>query len=841
MFRYDKRKLKRLTLELGLKVFTRLDDQAIDDTCFKVMDNWRALIEDAEAVDLLLWIGDGDEVFNWKGNLDDPIRWNDTVGFNCLDYGAYPRSRHYTTWRARRYMEKPPSFTYRDISRIIQALKSSCKKMYDKPLTVGETIDAGPEFVESRFKFERHPELLKGGPKSEFPYSLAFLCCYAEMKADNFPYVTFPEGLPDGTPFGAFLGRQFKSMADALGFDWLWLSNGFGLTHYAWSYLGEVFDGNSYRPDRAPESIRQFESFWKAFRTESPDRPIEIRGTNFSIGMDATAHGIDIRDIYRTGGLTLPSPNPPWGSNNLGLEMVSQMSRISSTPTRAIPLRYYVCDNWMAVVPWWDYYNREPFDIYCPMSISRLNEQGQTETTTDLKLFTINTGFGELSKTQALEIIPHLRRSFDMAPDEAGPLIWVYPFSEYQDELHKGDGARIEKSFFEDWYIARAVAAGLPLNTVITTDNFARLMIDNPKALEGRTLIIPAPAADWPYADSLLRFVKSGGQVIIYGSPADSPPAVRKLLNLSLADPIEGDLPVSVKMEADLFDSAPKGRRLRHLGHNSDGGLREIIAQTDDAATDLRITAGSGRKKRAYALVRTLRSWKGGRVGWIRGSLPFDTRNSTLEPAMFDGAKFEDAALWLRYLLSDFALHLRQRRSTATTRPVNLFISRSRGSFFFNGHTPESVVSLKLRMAWGAPIICERQTYVQDSTAEYCFDRSFHFECQTFVSQKQRSLVSHKEQRTVQTQMRHFQVGGLKEATVTLFVPQQALREGRLELRKVIPYVINDPTSGSNVRLKGVKYDKNGFPIEPLLKYKVDPKSGGVVVKNITGTLDVIY
>ncbi len=840
MFRYHHRKLQRLTLELGLKAFKKLDDKSIEETCHRVLDNWRALIEDAQSVDLLLWIGDGDEVFNWRGRMEDQITWNDTIGFNCQKYGAYPHSRHYQAWPPRPYMQNPPKVTYNHIKTIIAALKSTCQAMYGKPLLVGETIDAGPEFVESQFKFERHPELLKGGPKSQLPYSLAFLCCYARMKADGYPYATFPDGLPEGTPFGTFLGRQFKSMADAVGFDWLWLSNGFGLTHYAWSYLGEVFDGTQYRPHLAPESIKQFASFWQTFRQESPDRPIEIRGTNFSIGMDATAHGIDIREIYRIGNLHLPSPNPPWGSNNLGLEMAAHMSRISFSPSRAIPLRYYVCDNWFAVVPWWDYYNREPFDIYCPMSAARLNELGQAETPTDLKLFTINTGFGELSRTQALEITPHLRRAFDMAPDEAGPLVWVYPFSEYQDELHKTDGC-IHKSFFGDWYIARAITAGLPLNTVVTTDNFAKLMADNPDIFKGRTLIIPAPAGDWPYVAKLISFIRSGGKAIIYGSLADTPKALRDLLNIELADPVEGDLPVKLSMPTDSFSHPPKGRKLRHLGHNSDGGLQEVLRASDDAATQVRITAGSGKKKRIYALVRQMRSWKGGRVGWIHGSLPFDTRGSTLEPVNFDGTKFEDPTIWLRYLLADFGLDIRQNRDNAAVRPVNLFVSRSRGSFFFNGHTPESIASLRMSFDCGAPIFCERQMYVQDSVSQYHPDRSFHFECQAFVQQKQRSLITHKEQRTVASQTRRFQIGGLKQATVTLFVPAEAVTAEKLQIRNVIPYNIVDPTSGSKVRQKGLKYDKNGWPIEPLMKFKVDPTSGGIVLKNVTGTIDVVY
>ena len=265
MFREKERRLQNLIVELGLKVFTQLDDEFIHRQCRTAFDNWRRLIEDAQSVSVMLWIGDGDEVFNWRGSLNDSFAWNDTIGFNNLKYNAYPPNRHYQTWYARPYIENPPKVTYRDLQRIIAALRQTAKEMFNIDIRVGETIDAGPEFVESPFKFERHPELLEGGPKSRFPKSLAFLCCYAQMKADQFPYATFPQGLPEGTPFGTFLGRQFEHLANAVGFDFVWLSNGFGLTHYAWNYLGEVYNGLECHPERAPESIKNFVSFWKAF------------------------------------------------------------------------------------------------------------------------------------------------------------------------------------------------------------------------------------------------------------------------------------------------------------------------------------------------------------------------------------------------------------------------------------------------------------------------------------------------------------------------------------------------------------------------------------------------
>jgi len=87
------------------------------------------------------------------------------------------------------------------------------------------------------------------------------LCCYSQMKGDGVKYATYPAGLPDGVPFGTFLGRQFESLAQAVGFDFVWFSNGFGLTHYAWNYLGEVYNGLERRPEKAP-SIPASASSW---------------------------------------------------------------------------------------------------------------------------------------------------------------------------------------------------------------------------------------------------------------------------------------------------------------------------------------------------------------------------------------------------------------------------------------------------------------------------------------------------------------------------------------------------------------------------------------------------
>jgi hypothetical protein len=96
--------------------------------------------------------------------------------------------------------------------------------MTGKPVRAGATFDPGPEFAKSDFKYVKHPEICVGesmGRKS-------MVCSYALLNADDNRYAGFPDGIPQDTAMGTFLGRQAQIFMDDLGFDYLWLSNGFG-------------------------------------------------------------------------------------------------------------------------------------------------------------------------------------------------------------------------------------------------------------------------------------------------------------------------------------------------------------------------------------------------------------------------------------------------------------------------------------------------------------------------------------------------------------------------------------------------------------------------------------
>ena len=139
----------------------------------------------------------------------------------------------------------------------------------------------------------------------------SFVCCYAELNADSASYAGFPDGIKQGTSFGKFLGRQTKCFCADLGFDYLWLSNGFGFGLETWGVCGAIFDGTKF-DSAAGENIKEkIFTFWTEFRKELPDLPIETRGTNLATGMDLASDAVPLRDIYKNvPGISAP-PNSP--------------------------------------------------------------------------------------------------------------------------------------------------------------------------------------------------------------------------------------------------------------------------------------------------------------------------------------------------------------------------------------------------------------------------------------------------------------------------------------------------------------------------------------------------
>ena len=244
MFNYEYRSTTsagRVCLELSLKPFGYDKSlEGIEKVCRDYYEKWAALLRYASGCSVLLWTSDGSEIFEYTGNLDDSFEWCKYVGIGNWDRTRKSKGLTGEEEKAARslhafpiyYMENPPEMTYGDLKNIIYMLKKVGKEMTGFDIQVGETFDPGPEFAYSEFKYERHPEIAKGNIMGKKQW----LHCAARLHAEDRAYAAYPNGIPEGTHIGEFLGRQFMAMKRDLGFDYLWLSNGFGFSLDSWNW-----------------------------------------------------------------------------------------------------------------------------------------------------------------------------------------------------------------------------------------------------------------------------------------------------------------------------------------------------------------------------------------------------------------------------------------------------------------------------------------------------------------------------------------------------------------------------------------------------------------------------
>ncbi len=609
--------LSNVQLEVSLKPFKALSEEGLRAVCRTLFEQWLPLCRTSRQVSVLLWAADGSEILDYQGDLSAEFEWAKWVGV------ANPRAEkpkgpkgeavHHSP---RLYIEQPPSWTYGDLKRLIGLLKEVGAEVTGLPVRVGATFDPGPEFAVSSFKYERHPELCPGETMGKG----SFAVCYATLHGDNHKYATFPEGIPEGTPFGTFLGRQARCFMEELGYDYLWLSNGFGFGLEPWGLRGAVFNGKKFFPERA-EAVKEGSlAFWKALRDELGDLPLATRGTNLSTGMDLASDGVPLRELYAGGFNFEPPPNSPWAALNgdFGLELIGWMSHIAELPGRDYPFRFYIHDPWFLNSPWLDRYGRQPHDIYLPLAVSRIDAAGEVSTPNSQLLLTVDDSHGELPDQVPQEVLPHLLDAWRTAPDEPGPLVWVYPFAEYH-EWTFGSPDRIEEVFFGDWFMRGAVNAGLPLNTVISTTSLPSAL----GRLAESLLVSPVPDAGSAWEEALLGHVIRGGKALLYGPLGHAGPELLEALRVDLTAPLEGDFELALACEQDLTETTPFPTRLAHSAFLSGGGLE--AEPREGAAPPFAASTQDG----AQRVAATLAQVGEGTLAWVRGTVACDPERTT--------------------------------------------------------------------------------------------------------------------------------------------------------------------------------------------------------------------
>ena len=195
--------------------------------------------------------------------------------------------------------------------------------------------------------------------------------------------------------------------------------------------------------------------FLKYFREACPDVPVHTRGTNYSVGIDYATDGVPLYDIYNGGFNITPPPNSPWAAINddIGIEILGQLTRNCEIPENDYMFRYYLHDIWWMNSPWYDRYEENPYDIYIPMALSRIDEAGKTQSPTMMNILAIDNSFGNMPENCVNEVIPHFLKAEKNAPDEPAPLVLVYPVREYTTDK----GEMLSEMYFGDGFIQKAL------------------------------------------------------------------------------------------------------------------------------------------------------------------------------------------------------------------------------------------------------------------------------------------------------------------------------------------------------------------------------------------------
>ncbi|KQS34348.1 hypothetical protein ASG33_07380 [Dyadobacter sp. Leaf189] len=809
------RNFNNITLEVSLKPFKKNDKAYIREVAKEMFVQWHSLLRHTDTVSVMLWTGDGSEILDYKGVPNQPLEWAQYMGNpntkHAVNSGPKELSIHE---RAYLYLPEPPKFTYDDLKFIVQTLKEEGKKVTGKPILIGETFDPGPEFAKSDFKYKKHPEILGGSAMGHN----TMVSCYSVLNADSEAYAGFPKGIPANTPFGTFLGRQSKHFLADMGFNFLWLSNGFGYGVEGWSSTGAIFNGKGFDQAKLNATKDKIAGFWKYFRAECPDIQIQTRGTNLSTGADLARDGVDLKSIYKDKNL-LPPPNSPWAAldGDFGLEMVGYMSRMAELPDERYLFRYYTHDPWWLNSPWLDRYGREPHDIYLPMAVSRINKKGEVRLPTHLNFLSIDDSYGNMPTQVPDEVTPHILKGRYDSPTAPGPLVWVYPFDEYHEWAYKYKD-RLPEIYYGDWLIRQAINNGMPLNTVVSTGSFQNVIKNNPASFKESVLVTIVPDADSELEKALISFVQNGGKLLVYGPAGHAGKAFLDMLNLQNTAALEGEFNMKSTYPGDKMSVAYPAK-IVHSALFSGGGIATNVKDQKDAGTRILAQMTQAGQSRDAAWVRQKPDWKGGKVAYVRGtnSSKF-TGGKLLTPD--DPSKLFTGPLLMRYILQEFGMNFAIEKEDPSIKNPVLTVSRSNNAFIFSGYNPNSTIRNTFKLPQGAPLLLGLETKLDKGHSAYTLPTSWNRESRIFIEQND-GIVSYKELHSGELGIaKRYRVSGLKNATVRIYA------DDKVTAKDFHAYLnANYPWKEGKITFK-----------------EGDPKLGKhFVVENITGSLVVSW
>jgi hypothetical protein len=794
---------------MSVKSFHDLEASTRIRVAEQLFRQWMPICHRAESIGIMLWIGDGSEILDYRGDLESSFEWGrwlgsanhsssgvglksdnkggdeQGVGFhgNELDPNNIGLHR-----RSYPYRENAAKFTYGWLRELIKDLKIIGERLTGKSVSVGLTFDPGPEFSISDFKYNRHPELCPGGINKGLMN--AFIPCTARLNADSVAYAGFPDGIPEGTTIGTFLGRQTAHLQANIGFDFLWLSNGFGFGEETWSCRGKLFDGNNFYPERAASQRQFILNFWCDLRNECPDLNIRTRGTNLTTGIDLASDGVPLGDIYQDKNVEAPV-NSPWAAldGDFGLELTGWMSHIASLPNHDFTYRFYAHDPWWMNSPWLDRFERRAHDIFLPLCISRLNETGSIEVADSFNLLTADNSLGELSDVVAAEVCAQLLRTRELTPDALAPLLWIYPFEEYHQKVF-GDTPEMASVYAGDWFIRGLINNGLPLNTVASSCNFLKSFNDDSSRYQGCVLVLPVPAPNSELRAALWQHIEDGGRAIIYGRIADEDTELLNLLGLASAENLSGDLELGLSAEThNFFNGETIPMRIHHPSIYSDGALCHHFIGNN--TTSQLAWAKQAQEERALAIVTRVNE-AGGAIGWLRGGVSCDeNKRGGLLPAPLDKSQFFATESLGRAVLEHLG-HFTKVFKKETDRTPMCTIARCRNGWVFATYNPDAT-EIEISFTHGAPAPLGIRVDIANNKSRFIPDIATLNECRVFVQQVGESTVYVRELPSIMAGIRRrWQVNGLNNSTVRFFPESNCENSVEFLANPVFPYLIGE-------------------------------------------------
>lgn len=725
-------------LEMGPKPLFKKDDAFVQDVFAELFKTYRQLLKDCGEISIHWWLGEGSEILEYDRDMERRIHWAQWQGFAKTVPGSGMKPPVC-------YTDHPIEITYGDIRRIIAIAKRCCRDVLGKPLRFVLPFDPGSEFCISPFRYERHPEILMTG------WGLHHIDAVSRLHADAVRYAAYSGGIPEGTPFGEFFGKQARAYLADMGADGIWFSNsfGFGRSPYASGGTGQFFDGETFRQNGNRAVRDSVVEFWDLFRRHCPDVPVLCRGTDFPVGVNLVNHASAYQAVYQDNRYGIvPPPNTPWSglTHNHGLSLSGYLTQNGPFPGDRLPLRFYATDQWFCNNPWFDRWDRMPHDIYLSASMCKLSPAGKVCAINGVHVMGVDGSWGEIVSEVADEVVPHLKRAAALKPDAIPPVLWVYPFDEYNAYVFGGEN-RMDEPYGGDLSISCALNHAFPLSGIVTTANLGAALSAHGGAFRATVLVSPPPEPGSAWEAHLNAHLDAGGKILCYGSLKRAGGGWLKRLGLQAGSaPLSGVCAVGgMKMDFD----APICQ----------GGLCE----TADGATVL-ATAEQGGEARVLASVNGALAWVRGGVNVTRAGLKDRRMDARDENEWFAPESLYPAALAALGWRVETVPGLRPGVAT------EFLVSRHANGFIFAGHSPDDAASLRVGTPMGAPVPLGRFVRLKDGMSEFPIHNWFHDEVRVFVKQDAGVVGCHGQPVIAKDLHRRWHLSGLDCATVRFYV-----------------------------------------------------------------------